>query len=142
MKRFFSAFICTLFLLTCCIGSVTAATPIEVMPYASETLSYYYVNLKSSGDNDAQVRFSVGSGKMADEIGIESIQIYKSNGSYVRTIYGSTANGLILTDSDWHSDSYEIPLSSGSYYAEVTVFATVGSITDSRTVTTSTVRIS
>lgn len=119
----------------------TALAHSEIEPHASLTLSYYAVDMVG-GNGAAYIDFSVGASKFADEIGVDSIRLYKSNGSYVRTVRGSASNGLILVDSDWHSDRYGVPLSSGFYYAEVTVFATVGSITDSRTITTSTVWVS
>ena len=140
MKRVFSFVIVTALLLTCCMGTVLAASPIE--PYASLTISYYDADMVSGGKGTAYIDFSIGSSKLADELGVDVIRIYRSNGDCVKTVYRSVSNGLIYTDDSWHNDSYEISLSSGSYYAEVTVFATVGSITDSRTVTTSTVRIS
>lgn len=142
MKRVLSLFATVALLITCNITAAFAASNPEIETYASLTLSYYYVEMFSDGKGTADIDFSVRSNKFTDEIGIDSIKIYESDGDYIKTIYGSRSNGLILTDSDWHSDSYEISLPAGSYYAKVTVFATIGSITDSRTVTTSTVRIS
>ena len=72
---------------------------------------------------------------------LEKIVVYKSDGSYVKTITGTTSNGLIRSNSSLHLDSYEFSVTSGvSYYAEVTVFAKVGTEYDSRTITTSTVK--
>ena len=138
MKRVVSVFISMAFLVTCCMGTALAYSEIE--PYASLTLSYYAVDMVG-GNGTAYIDFSVGASKFADEVGVDSIRIYKSNGAYVRTVRGSASNGLIFFDSDWHSDRYAVSLSSGLYYAEVTVFATVGALTDSRTITTSTVRV-
>ena len=77
---------------------------------------------------------------MTEEVGIEEIKIYRSNGSLVTTIAGTTSNDLINTDVSMHAGSYPYTGTSGtSYYAEVTIFATVGSDSDSRTITTSTV---
>ena len=96
----------------------------------------------SGGKGSAYINFSVNSIKLADELGVKVIKIYKSNGDYVKTVYGSVSNGMIYQDGMCHNDFYEVSLTSGvTYYAEVTVFATVGSTTDSRTVTTSTVKI-
>ena len=139
MKRMISVCLATALLLTCCMGSALASS--EIVPFASLTLSYYDVDMVSGGKETAYIDFSVGASKFADEVGIDSIRVYESNGDYVKTVFGSASNGLIIFDTDWHSDRYELSLPPGSYYAEVTVFATVGSDTDSRTVTTSTVRI-
>ena len=140
MKRIFSVTLATALLLTCCMGTALAYSEIE--PYASPTLSYYDADMVSGGNGTAYIDFAVSSSKLADELGVEVIRFYESNGDYVKTVYGSVSNGLIYQDDMWHNDSYKVSLPSGnSYYAEVTVFATVGSETDSRTVTTSTVRI-
>ena len=125
--------------ITCCCGTALAANEIE--PYASPTLSYYDVELLA-GDSRGMlwVDFDVRSGRLADEVGIEEIKIYRSNGTYVTTITGTTSNGLVETDYNMHMGTYEYKGTSGiSYYAEVTVFATIGSTSDSRTITTSTV---
>ena len=138
MKRFFSVILAAILFISCC-GSATAAHDIE--PYASLTLSYYDINL-SAGDSRGMlwIDFDVRSNKLTDSIGISKIRIYKSNGALVTTIFGSESNGLVLSDSARHNDTYEYTATSGtSYYAEVTIFATVGSDSDSRTITTSTV---
>lgn len=140
MKRMISVCLMTAFLLTCCMGVASASSKVEL--YASSTLSYYEVNMVSGGKGSAYINFSVNSIKLADELGVKVIKIYKSNGDYVKTVYGSVSNGMIYQDGMCHNDFYEVSLTSGvTYYAEVTVFATVGSTTDSRTVTTSTVKI-
>ena len=140
MKRILSTFIATVLLITCCIGTSLAAS--EVDTYASLTLSYYYAEMFNGGKGTASIDFYVSSNKFVDEIGVDSIKIYESDGDYVKTISGTISNGLIGLDSYEHGDFYDVSLSPGSYYAKVTVFATLGSVTDSRTITTSTVRVS
>ena len=82
----------------------------------------------------------MASGK-ADEVGVSSIKIYKSNGSYVTTITGTTNNGLLDTNVGTHRSTYTYEGTSGvSYYAEVTVYAKIGSDSDSRTVKTGTAK--
>ena len=59
----------------------------------------------------------------------------------VTSITGSTSNGLIETNSDICKSYYDCQLTSGIfYYANVKVFAKVGSEYDSRVITTSTVK--
>ncbi len=139
MRRVFSVILAVMLFVTCCGGTALAANDIE--PYASLTLSYYDIDL-SAGNSKGKlyIDFDVRSNKMTDEIGIEEIKIYRSNGSLVTTIAGTTSNDLINTDVSMHAGSYPYTGTSGtSYYAEVTIFATVGSDSDSRTITTSTV---
>ena len=50
-------------------------------------------------------------------------------------------NGFTTSGSGGHKNSYTYTGTSGtSYYAEVTIFATIGGVTDSRTITTNTVK--
>ena len=138
MKRVFSIILAVMLFVTCCGGTALGTNEIE--PHASLTISYYDVDLVV-GDSSGSlyIDFSVKSGKLADSIGVEKIDIYKSNGTYVTTVTGTESNGLIRANSSRNIGTYKYKGTSGtSYYAEVTVFATVGSITDSRTVTTST----
>ena len=85
--------------------------------------------------------YDVQSNKLASSIGVETVDIYKADGSYVTSITGSTSNGLIETNSDICKSYYDCQLTSGIfYYANVKVFAKVGSEYDSRVITTSTVK--
>ena len=98
-----------------CNGMALAA---DVDPFASLTLSRYVVAALS----------------------VESIDFYTKDGDFVDSVSGSTSNGLVRTNSSIHNSDFVYDLPSGEYYyAEVTVFAQVGSEYDSRTVTTSTV---
>jgi hypothetical protein len=139
MKRTFTFVLALTMVLTCCSGAALAAT---FSPQASLTLSYYeVVLLAGSKSGEIRINYDVGASKLADSLGVSSIEIYKSNGSYVTTITGTTSNGLVRNNSSSHMGVYSYIGTSGvSYYAKVTVFATVGSVSDSRTVTTSTVK--
>lgn len=142
MKRIFSAILTLGVLFTCCCGTAFALEDYDTR--ASYTLSVYSAQLYAGNrSGEVYVNYDVESGKLADSIGVKSIVFYKSNGDYVTTIYGSTSNGLIGTGTSLHDgDYYYYSLTSGvSYYAEVTVFATKGSLSDSRTITTSTVKV-
>ena len=139
MKRIFSILLTVMLFIVCSSGAALATNEIE--PHASLTLSYYDIDL-SAGDSTGVlwIDFDVRSGKLADKIGVEKIEIYKSNGTLITTIEGTTSNGLVRTKTNIHKDFYEYKGTSGtSYYAEVTIFASVGSDSDSRTITTSTV---
>ena len=108
---------------------------------ASLTLSRYIAEL-FPGDRSGEiiVSYDVKASLRADSVGVESITFYTSDGDYVTTVTGTTGNGLVKTNSSGHSDDFVKSLPSGEYYyAEVTVFAKIGSDYDSRTVTTSTV---
>lgn len=136
MKRFFSCILVLSLLFACC-GSALAA---DVEPLASPTITKYTASL-SSGNNSGQVKFfyNVSSSASASSIGVSTIKIYKSNGTYVTTITGTTSNGLIASGTNKKVGSYSYSGVSGtSYYAIVTFTATVNGVTDSKTVTTNT----
>lgn len=109
---------------------------------SSPTLSAYSAIL-TQGNKSGQIviTYDVAANSIADSLGISAMKIYKSNGSYVTTIYSSALNGFTTTNDMRHRSSYIYTGTSGtSYYAEVTVFATIDGVTDSRTVTTNTVK--
>lgn len=141
MKRIFSTTLVLAMLFTCC-GGVAFAAEVPDMR-ASLTLSSYGASATAGSSRGViAINYEVRSSKLADSLGVESIVIYKSNGDYVTTITGSTDNGLIRANGSIKAGEYTYRLTSGvSYYAEVTVFARVGSEYDSRTVTTGTVRV-
>ena len=105
---------------------------------ASKTLAHYTV-LVSEGDDSGEIDITYD--VQASKAGVSSIKVYKSDDSYVTTIRGTTRNGLIGTDTNRHRSTYTYQGVSGeSYYFVLTVFATVGSDSDSRTVTTNTIK--
>ena len=140
MKHFFAAILTLGVLFTCCCGTAYAMDNYDTR--ASDTLGAYSAQLYAgSHKGEVYINYDVESSNFADSLGVESIVFYKSNGDYVTTIYGSVSNGLIGTKAWLHDGDYYRTLTSGVYYyAEVTVFATVGNLSDSRTITTSTVK--
>lgn len=140
MKQLFSSTLVAVMVIACCYGSVSALEAPDMR--ASLTLSSYNVGL-TAGDSAGMISISydVQSNKLASSIGVETVDIYKADGSYVTIITGSTSTGLIETNSDICKSYYDCQLTSGIfYYANVKVFAKVGSEYDSRVITTSTVK--
>lgn len=140
MKKRFTSFMLFFALsLTFCTATASAS---DVTPYASKILGICTVGA-GSGNNpgELKINYEVRSDVTADSIGVASIKIYKSDGTYVTTISGTPSNGLIRYMTDWHKGTYTYTGASGaSYYAEVTVAAAAGSLYDSRTITTNTVK--
>lgn len=106
---------------------------------ASDTLSSYAVTL-ASGDasGELDIKYSVRPTGRASSVGISSIRIYESDGSYVTTISGSSVNGLVAYSSYGVAGTYtyEDVTPGVSYYAVATVFASVDGERDSKVVTT------
>ncbi len=136
-KHFFPFLLAISCLLSMC---VVGASAIESR--ASTTLASYPVSIaKGNNSGEVKISYDVQANGKADSVGVSSIKIYKSDGTYVTTVTGSTGNGLIRNGASRHNSSYTYSGTSGvSYYAKVTVFATIGSDHDSKTVTTGTVK--
>ena len=75
MKQLFSSTLVVVMVIVCCYGSVSALEAPDIS-------------------------YDVQSNKLASSIGVETVDIYKADGSYVTSITGSTSNGLIETNSD------------------------------------------
>ena len=134
--------ICMLLIMVTCFRGVPVLADTHIIQ-SSLTLSEYSAVLTfDSNTNEITIDYDVSSTSPADSLGVESIKIYRSNGNYVTTILGTTSNGLIKTSSSMHVGTYSYTLSTvGSFYAEVKVFARIGTDYDSRTITTSTITL-
>jgi hypothetical protein len=142
LKRIVTFAFAMMMAITCCLGAVSAVRAEDVGTRASFTLSDYNAVLKAgTTSGEIRISYTVLASKPADSVGVSSITIYKSDGSHVTTITGTTGNGLILNSDVGHAGTYSYKGTSGvSYYAVATVFAKVGTISDSRLITTATVK--
>lgn len=118
------------------ICSATALADVPT-PYASDYISACRASIsKGDSSGDVAITFNITAYKTPTSIGASKIVIYKSNGTQVKTITGSTSNGLL-----WSSGKNGMYTHSGtsgtSYYAEVTFIAKNASGSDTRTMTTS-----
>lgn len=123
--------------------SLFGGAALAVEDRASTTITMYTASAaKGSNAGELKISYDVQAKGLASEIGISSIEIYKSGGSYVTTITGTTGNGLIRTEATRHRSSYIYEGESGeSYYAVVVGFATIGSDSDSKSRTTAVVTV-
>ena len=140
MKRIMSLALAAALALTCCFGSAFANE--DIIPLSSPTIMGQGVTMLPGNEpGELRITYDINAKRSADEVGVLSIEIYRSTGAYVETIYGTTANGLIRTSALLHSGtySYKNAESGEFYYAVVTLYATIGSLTDSETITTATV---
>lgn len=114
---------------------------------SAQTEASYYFNTYSAtlrqGSSSGKINLSysvVSCAGTMNSIGVSKIQVYKSNGTLYKTIYGSTSNGLLTSSSLAAAGTYSISCVSGtSYYCLVTVYASNSSGSDSRTIQTGTV---
>lgn len=118
--------------------SATAAYDPPDSPDASYYISSYSASVANGGNGNIRVTFSItGTGTMTS-LGASAISIYKSNGTYVTTIYyfSSGRSGMMGSNKIYHSDTESIYVGAGSYYAVVTFYAGNSSGSDSKTAQT------
>ena len=119
------------------ISSFAAYIPPD-SPDASAYISSYSVRILNGGSGELKVDFDVtGTGTMT-KIGATCIKIYKSNGSYVATIWNTDSgrNGMLGSNKAYHSDVETYTVTPGSYYVKVSIYAKNSSGSDAITVTT------
>lgn len=137
-KRLFSL-ILALMTITSLSGPASA---VELAPYSNSSIDYATATA-STGSNSGEIKiiFDVSATGTASTIGISTIRVYASNGYLVRTLSGSTQNGLLKSNAHRYNSTYIYSGASGtSYYAEITFTATVNGVKDSLTVTTNTAK--
>ena len=128
------------FILIIAIFCMHLSLPASAQMDSSEYIAMTYASL-SQGNSSGKlvVDYSITGTSTMDTIGVSKIKVYKSNGSWYKTIYG-TVGGLLKQNRVTVTDSYTITCVSGqSYYCEVTLYAAKNGGSDSRTITTSTV---
>lgn len=137
-KRVASALLAVVVVMCSCSPAHAAV----VQPRASAYLSRYIATLsEGTASGQLDIAFSVTASGVMTKVGVSRIDIYRANGSFVTSISGSTANGLLTSSSMHHSGTYTYNGISGiSYYAKVTVYAGNATGSDSRTITTFTVK--
>lgn len=141
MKRMTSVILALALVLGCCVGSAAAESGIS--PRASETINSYSASMKSGFQTgELRISYNITATNIATQIGVESIVFYNSDGSYYDTVTGSEDNGLLLGPSITNMDTYSYTdaVSGHYYYAIVTLISTIGSKSDTRQVTTATVK--
>lgn len=134
MKRSFALAFCVVLMLSLFCGSAKATT------YSSDYLDTYDASL-STGSRSGQLAldFQAYSCGTMKSVGISSITVYTNDGSYVKTINGSTSNGLLASQTFYHAGTYTISVTPGQeYYLRLTFVARDSYSGDSKFYTTNT----
>lgn len=134
--------LCTLSLILCllfaCCGTTLASN--NGVLSSSTILSCSASLQKGSSKGKLSLNYTIRGNATMSTIGVSSIKLYTSSGSYVTTITGTTSNGLLAKNSLSQKNSYTCSVTSGtSYYAVVTFVATGGGLSDSKQIKTNTV---
>lgn len=137
IKKYIALMLCLATALFCLIGSASASNDIDV--YSSDYILSCNATLSSSGSGKLKITVSERANGTMSTLGASAIRIYKSDGTYVTRILGTTSNGLLKNNASSLSGSYTYQGSSGtSYYAVVTFTASNSNGSDSRVITTAT----
>ncbi|MEY8388999.1 hypothetical protein AALC17_17275 [Oscillospiraceae bacterium 38-13] len=134
MKRFISLAFCLILMASLFSFPAKAAT------YASDYLRDYDAFL-STGSRSGQLSlsFAASAYDSMTSIGVSSISVYTAEGAYVKTISGSTSNGLLASRCYSHDGTYSISVSPGQeYYLRLTFVARDSYSGDSKSYTTNT----
>lgn len=130
-------------LLLCAVLSVPAsagdAEPDGVN--ASYYLLKYAANLNPGATTGKlKVTYSVAATATMTTLGVFKIQLRNADGTVYWNVWGSTANGLLVTNAASHYGTYSLNAVSGNtYYCVVTVTARNAAGSDTRTITTGSV---
>lgn len=140
MKRMTAFSLALLLAVACCAGTTFAANGGVSSPMSSPTItmtSAYIFEGEHPGEVD--IDFNITATGKASQLGVSSIVIHKPDGS-TYTVLGSVGNHFIGSGTI-HGSTYTYKGVSGkSYYAEVTFFSTIGSVTDSKTAVTKSIK--
>ncbi len=117
------------------------------IPASAQTDASYTICSSSAtlnkGDEPGElfISYSVTANMQAASLGVKTLKIYTDTGKLVKSLSGTTSNGLVEVDSVFHGGSYHFYVTPGQYYyAEVTVFAATNTVSDSYTHLTDTIR--
>lgn len=138
MKRVTTFVLAVLMALSCAL-----AVPAWAATDASKTICSSYADLRpGSKSGQLKVDYSVLGNIPGTSLGVKTIKLYKDTGEHVATIKGTVSNGLVIENDGFHTGTYVYNgAESGEYYyAEVTVFVTTTTDSDSYTQTTPTVK--
>lgn len=137
IKRIPSLFVCLILLFALCCQGAAAD---EIDPRASLYLSSYGSTLSetSSTTNPGfDINFNVVATRISDCVGVKRIEVYKTSGTHVATVYGSVSNGLLRENARGHMNYVTLNGTVGeTYYAVLTMYAERDGGSDSKTYTT------
>lgn len=141
MKRIATFVLAFLMALSC--GLYIPASAQTAGTYASKTICSSLGYLRA-GDQSGQLKidYEVTANVPASSLGVEYIRLYTDTGKYVTSIIGSTTNGLVRKDGIAHMGTYcyNDATPGQYYYAEITVFAVIGTDYDNYTHLTATIK--
>lgn len=106
------------------IGAFAAYNPPD-SPDASAYIAGYAARVINGGNGVLKVSFDVTGTSTMARIGASSIDIYKSNGTYVTTLIWSDSGrgGMMASNTIYNGDTESVYVGAGSYYAVIVFYA-------------------
>ena len=139
MKRLFTVLLICAMSMSCCAGAFAGSEDEARIINILKGYSAGMTTVINSGE--IKIQYGASTYETASVIGVSSIEIHKSDGSYVTTIYGNPNNSLMARNTKSKGGTYTYRGTSGvSYYADVRISATVNGQTEVKLVTTNTAR--
>lgn len=112
----------------------------DAATYSSNYFSSYGGFIRNAGGGKIIFSATITAVHTMDRLGITRILIYKGDGTYVKTVYGSTSNGLLVDNDFSFAGQYTYQGDPNTSYYGVIYFTCRDSTgSDSRHVTTDTV---
>jgi hypothetical protein len=143
MRKRAISIICAVLLLSLTLSPASVFAADGIQPFASSYLSQYSAWATSNGGGEIQIDFDVSATSIADSVGASKIIIQIKIGSSWTNVYtfnGTTSNGMLGSNCLFHCNDVTYQGSVGSEYrAVVTVYAKIGSGSDTRTINTGSV---
>ena len=105
-------------------GAAAAYIPPD-SPDSSAYINSYSVSIINGGSGKLKVDFDITGKGIMTKIGASCIEIFKSNGAYVATIWhtDSGRGGMMGSNKAYHSDVETYTVTPGSYYVVITFYA-------------------
>lgn len=115
-----------------------AAAAVELSPRASHYLDNYGAYLyQGDASGSVRVEFTVSANEKADRVGVSNLSVYKADGTFVASVKGSVANGLLGEGYKTYPGVYTYYGQPNTvYYMVLTMYAEFDGGSDSRLYTT------
>lgn len=137
MKRFLSAILALTLIFSLC----SAAFAEEIMPRANAYINSKSGSIACAGSGKININFRVNACDVMTTLGASKIELYKDDGTWVKTFYSSSYSNMLGSNTYTYGSSVSYNGVSGvSYYAVITFYASCAQGSSTATYTTTTTK--